>query len=82
MIAGGKPDRRALTAVAVVHVTAAALTWRDLRCRTAGQVRGDKGVWRMASVLNTLGSATYWLFGRRQDAGPLTHTQKRAIGPQ
>ncbi|WP_424534528.1 hypothetical protein ACOZ38_30170 [Sphaerisporangium viridialbum] len=28
-----------------------------------------------------LGSAAYWLFGRRQDAGPLTRTQKRAIGP-
>lgn len=80
MTAGVKPDKRVLTAIAVVHVTAAALTWRDLRSRAAKQVRGDKRVWRMASALNTLGSVGYWLFGRRQD--PLTSTQKRAIGPR
>jgi hypothetical protein len=66
--AQGKPDKRILAAVAVVHVTVAALTWRDLRSRAAGQVRGDPRVWRAASALNTLGSAAYWLFGRRRDA--------------
>lgn len=50
---------------AVVHAPVAALTWRDLRERPATQVRGDKKIWRTASVLNTLGSVAYWLVGRR-----------------
>ncbi|MFC1419018.1 hypothetical protein [Streptacidiphilus cavernicola] len=60
-----KPNRAVLAAVAVVHVTAATLTWRDLRSRTAGQVRGSREGWRAASAVNTLGSVGYWLFGRR-----------------
>jgi hypothetical protein len=28
-------------------------------------VRGKKGMWRLACLLNTSGSVTYWLFGRR-----------------
>jgi hypothetical protein len=42
------------------------LTWRDLRARPAGQVRGNKKIWQVASALNTSGSAAYWLFGRRR----------------
>lgn len=69
MPAGRKPDKRILAAIGVVHVTAVALTWRDLRSRSAEQVRGDKKAWQTASALNTLGSAAYWLFGRRGTAG-------------
>jgi hypothetical protein len=47
-------------------VTAAALTWRDIRQRPDADVRGSKKLWRVASALNTSGSAAYWLFGRRQ----------------
>ncbi|WP_370079936.1 hypothetical protein [Streptacidiphilus sp. MAP12-16] len=65
----GKPNKLVLAAVAVVHVTAAAFTWRDLRARTARQVRGDKRIWRVASAVNTLGSAAYWLLGRRRRDG-------------
>lgn len=61
-----KAPGRVFAAVAVVHTTAAALTWRDLRTRTAAEVRGDKRIWRTASVVNTLGSVAYWLFGRRR----------------
>ncbi len=82
MAAGGKPNKLVLAAVAAVHVTAAAITWRDLRSRAAGQVRGDKRIWRMASALNTLGSAAYWLLGRRQDADPLTHTKCERVGSE
>lgn len=62
----GRTSKPALAAVAVVHVAVTALTWRDLRARTPGQVRGSKRVWRTASALNTLGSVGYWLFGRRR----------------
>jgi hypothetical protein len=60
-----QPNKLCLAAVAVVHVAAVALTWRDLRDRPATQVRGNKTLWRVASAMNTLGSAGYWLFGRR-----------------
>jgi hypothetical protein len=61
-----KPSRPVLAAIAVTHVAVTALTWRDLRSRTPGQVRGNKEVWRTVSALNTLGSAGYWLFARRR----------------
>ena len=57
-----------LAAIAVAHTAIAALTWRDLRTRAAGEVRGDKRIWRIAGAMNTLGSAAYWLFGRRRRA--------------
>ena len=66
MAAKGKPNKVVLATVAVVHLTVMALTWRDLRARPAGQVRGPKQLWRVASALNTTGSAAYWLFGRRR----------------
>jgi hypothetical protein len=33
--------------------------------RPDAAVRGKKRMWRLASLLNTSGSVTYWLFGRR-----------------
>jgi hypothetical protein len=61
-----KPNKLVLAAIAVVHLTAVVLTWRDLRSRPAGQVRGPKKIWQVASALNTTGSVAYWLFGRRR----------------
>ena len=66
MAAKRKPNKLVLATIAVVHLTAVALTWRDLRSRPAGQVRGPKKIWQAASALNTTGSAAYWLFGRRR----------------
>jgi hypothetical protein len=64
--AKGKPNKVVLAAIAIVHVTIMTLTWRDLRSRPEAQVRGPKMLWRVASALNTTGSAAYWLFGRRR----------------
>jgi hypothetical protein len=61
-----KPNKLVLAIIGVVHLTAVTLTWRDLRSRPAGQVRGPKRVWQVASALNTSGSVAYWLFGRRR----------------
>jgi len=66
MAAQRKPNKLVLTIIAVVHLTAVTLTWRDLRSRPAAQVRGPKRIWQLASALNTSGSAAYWLFGRRR----------------
>ena len=38
--------------------------WRDLRVRTAAQVRGPKWMWWVASS-NLTGSLAYWLWARR-----------------
>jgi hypothetical protein len=61
-----KPNKLVLAIIAVVHLTAVTLTWRDLRSRPAAQVRGPKRIWQVASALNTTGSAAYWIFGRRR----------------
>jgi hypothetical protein len=65
MAANPKPNKAVLAIIGVVHVTAAALTWRNLRDRSDEQVRGNKIIWRVASGMNTLGSVAYWVFGRR-----------------
>jgi hypothetical protein len=60
-----RKSSRVVTLVLVGHVLAAAWTWRDIGQRPAPQVRGSKAFWRTASAVNTLGSAGYWLIGRR-----------------
>ena len=59
-------QRRILSVALVIHVIMLSLTWRDLSRRPAAGVRGKKRMWRLASLLNTSGSVTYWLFGRRR----------------
>jgi Na+/melibiose symporter-like transporter len=59
-------QKRILSMALVIHVIILTLTWRDLSKRPAAAVRGKKGMWRIASLLNTSGSVTYWLFGRRR----------------
>jgi hypothetical protein len=61
-----RPNKLVYAVIAVVHLSAVTLTWRDLGRRSAAQVRGRKAIWRVASALNTLGSVAYWLFGRRR----------------
>jgi 4-hydroxybenzoate polyprenyltransferase len=61
-----KPNKAVLVAIAVVHLTVARLTWRDIQSRPADQIRGNKTFWRVASGVNTLGSVGYWLLGRRR----------------
>jgi len=58
-------QKRVLTVALVIHVIMLTFTWRDLSRRPAAGVRGKKGLWRLASLLNTSGSVTYWLLGRR-----------------
>jgi hypothetical protein len=58
-------QKRVLIVVLVIHVIMLKLTWLDLRRRPDSAVRGKKRIWRLASALNTTGSVTYWLFGRR-----------------
>lgn len=53
----------ALTAVQAVIGT---ITVRDISRRQPESVRGPKLLWKLWGGSNTLGSAAYWLFGRRR----------------
>ena len=59
-------QKRVLVVALVIHVIVLVFTWRDIGNRPAAAVRGKKGMWRLASLLNTSGSVTYWLVGRRR----------------
>lgn len=62
-------QKRILIFALMLHVIVLSFTYRDLSRRTAAAVRGKKSMWRIASLLNTSGSLTYWLFGRRRVSG-------------
>ena len=53
----------ALTAVQAVIGT---LTVRDISRRAPERIRGPKLFWKLWGGTNTLGSAAYWLVGRRK----------------
>jgi hypothetical protein len=59
--------QRALAFVgAVVQMTLQALALRDLRRRPSDDVRGPKGLWFLATFVNTIGPIAYFLLGRRR----------------
>jgi hypothetical protein len=58
-------QKRVLVFALIVHTVVLRLTWLDLRKRPDEAIRGNKRLWRVASSMNTLGSAAYWLFGRK-----------------
>jgi hypothetical protein len=64
-----KPNKYLIAALAVIHVVVVALTWRDIRSRPSGQVRGPKRFWLVVSALNMSNAAVYWLVGRRRSPG-------------
>jgi len=49
-----------------LHLVVVALTWRDIGRRPPNLLRGSKRLWRIASALNALGAAAYWLAARRE----------------
>ena len=51
--------------IVAFHLVMAAVTWRDISGRTDDQIRGNRTVWRVASLANSLGWVAYWVFGRR-----------------
>jgi len=61
-----KPNWSVLLVIGLAHLAVTSWTWRGIRRRPAEQVRGSKTLWRLISAVNTLGSAGYWLLGRRR----------------
>jgi len=60
-----RPKRIALVALVLAEVGLAALTWQDLRRRSADEIRGSKRFWRVISTINPGNSVAYWLVGRK-----------------
>jgi hypothetical protein len=60
-----RKSSRVVVLVLTGHALAAAWTCRDIRQQPAQQVRGSKTIWRISRAVNTLGSVSYWLIGRR-----------------
>ena len=65
-------DRRRRTAVIIaltaVQAVVGTVTVRDVMRRQPDQLRGPKPLWLVWGASNTLGSAAYWLFGRKRRA--------------
>lgn len=60
---------RVMVVLSPIHAALTGLTWRDLSRRNAALVRGPKGLWRAASLLNPLGAIGYWTIGRMRSPG-------------
>lgn len=61
-----KVNPRIIGAAVAVQAVIGALTIRDIRKREPGEIRGPRLLWKIWGGTNTLGSAAYWLFGRRR----------------
>lgn len=59
-------QRQLVVAGAIVQLALQAAALRDLRHRTAREVRGPRWVWGAASFVNTVGPVAYFVFGRRR----------------
>ena len=60
-----KGQKQALLFLAALEFTAKLCALRDINRRDASSVRGRKGFWRLALVVNFFGPAAYFAFGRR-----------------
>jgi len=50
---------------AIVQLSLLVAAQRDISRRPAEQIRGNKAVWRMVTLLNFVGPASYFAFGRK-----------------
>jgi hypothetical protein len=59
-------QRVLLGAAAAAELTLKITALVDIQRRPAEQIRGPKGLWRAAMVVNLVGPASYFAFGRRR----------------
>jgi hypothetical protein len=52
-----------------VNMTLLIAAQRSLAKTPDAQIRGKKALWRAASFINFFGPVSYFVFGRRRDAG-------------
>lgn len=58
--------RRTLTVGGIVQLLLLVLAQRDLSRRPGSQIRGGKGLWRAATLINFIGPLAYFILGRRR----------------
>lgn len=62
------PTQRVFVIVgAVVRITLLAAAQRDLSRRSPEEIRGPKGEWRMATMINFVGPLAYFCCGRKSE---------------
>jgi hypothetical protein len=59
-------QRGLLVAAAACEASLKIAALIDIQRRPASQIRGPKGLWRAAMVVNLLGPVTYFVVGRRR----------------
>ncbi|WP_017933730.1 hypothetical protein [Nocardioides sp. Iso805N] len=67
---------RLTVAAVAVQAAIAAVTIRDINRRPKAGVRGPKAIWRLLGSVNTLGSAAYWVIGRKRTAPAVLVSQE------
>lgn len=58
--------RKFLTVGGITQLLLFAASNRDLSRRSASEVRGRKGMWRILTLVNFVGPISYFMFGRRK----------------
>lgn len=53
-------------AAATIQLTLLIAAQRDISRRPADQIRGSKALWRVATLVNFIGPASYFTFGRKR----------------
>ena len=64
-----KGQRAMLMVSGAVNMTLLIAAQRSLARTPDAQIRGKKALWRAAAFINFFGPVSYFLFGRRRDAG-------------
>jgi hypothetical protein len=64
-------DKRIAGAAVAAQIVVGFFTLRDIKRRGKDGVRGPRIIWAIWGGTNTLGSAMYWIFGRRRHPKPL-----------
>lgn len=52
----------------IIQITLLAAALKDIRRRSATEIKGGKRLWTMLAFVNTIGPLTYFLFGRKKPA--------------
>jgi len=60
-----KANPKVVIPLLIAQAVIGTLTVRDISARSDAEVRGPKLLWKIWGGTNMLGSAVYWLFGRR-----------------
>jgi len=58
-------QKAGIAGISVAEIAAKISAWVDIYRRPAHQIRGPKWAWALAQLINGVGPAAYWTFGRK-----------------